>query len=162
MKEETSAGLLKILQGWLPILTMVGAALWTIYTYSEQQRVAALVVDKQNQRESAIRQFEAQRPFLDKQLALYFETSEVVGRLVTLAPTDPKWSQDERRFWALYWSELSMVEQDGVEGAMVRLGTSLKKYKADPSQISAVEKDALGLAHSIGASIKRRWTERIE
>lgn len=163
MKEETSSDVLKLLQSWLPILTVAAAALWTVYTYNDQQKAAALLGNEQSKREASLRLFEAQKPFLDKQLALYFETSEIVGRLVTIPITDPRWASDERRFWALYWSELTMVEQGEVAQAMVAFGRSLTAYQATVNDTTktALRNASLDLAHTIGRSIKSRWTEQI-
>jgi hypothetical protein len=71
----------------------------------------------------------------------------------------------------LYWSELAMVEDGGVESAMVQFGNRLKDYKARRKTLKDhnqpidefVEKrpmdDAsLDIAHAIRHSIETGWT----
>src|SRR5271165_886051 len=124
-----SHGLLGLAQAWLPVLTVVGGALWGLFTYLDHAKEAAktLAESEQNQaierkdqseRESRTRLIEAQKPFLDKQLALYLETSQVVGRLVAEDMYWQEWSRDLERFEELYWSELTMVEHTEVASAM--------------------------------------------
>ncbi|HYC12735.1 MAG TPA: hypothetical protein VEC75_00700, partial [Stellaceae bacterium] len=67
-----------------PVLTAVIAGLWALYTYinhlDEARRAAAL----QAQADARTRQIASQKPFLEVQLKLYFETSQVVGHLVAI------------------------------------------------------------------------------
>jgi hypothetical protein len=57
-----------------------------------------------------LRLIEAQRPFLDRQTKLYFETSEIIGRLLVQDFSEPAdWWKAERRFWALYFGELALI-----------------------------------------------------
>jgi hypothetical protein len=109
--------LLNLIQAWLPVLTVVVGALWGLYTFIDHQKEVAREADRQQSQQAATRLLEAQKPFLEKQLALYFEAAQVVGKLVTLKPGDTEWGNNENRFWQLYWSELSMVE-DGTLKAL--------------------------------------------
>ena len=113
---------LSILQAWLPVLTVVGGALWGLYTYLDHQKDAQRQAAIQAEKDNATRRIEVRKPFLEKQLALYFETAQIAGRLATLTPESKFWPDTEGRFWALYWSELSMVEDGIVEEAMVAFG----------------------------------------
>jgi hypothetical protein len=140
----------------LPVLTAVVGAIWALYAYldhAKQDRAARLV--------------EIQRPFLEKQLALYFETTQVTGDLVSLDGWhDQKWLDRTHRFWALYWSELAMVESRDVEGAMVefgraltetenaRTGTDQANFRAHQNSLNGL---ALDVAHAIRASIESSW-----
>ena len=47
------------------------------------------------------------------------------------AMTNPKYKDDVKRFWALYWSSLSMVEHEVVEKAMMNVGERLNAYLPD-------------------------------
>src|SRR6266550_849493 len=152
--------LLDVVQNWLPVLTVVVGALWGLWTYIESQKAAeelrltqAKTFEEQRQaqqkeadaqqrlqvaREANTRRVEAQKPFLTKQLELYFETANVVGKLVTLAPAPTDQSSKEyeealRRFYALYWSELSMVEHKNVESAMVVFKNALENRLKESS-----------------------------
>ena len=65
------------------------------------------------------RALEARKPFLARQLDLYFETAEVVGKLVTIDDWDSdEWKAKRARFAILFWTTLSLVEDDPVKEAM--------------------------------------------
>jgi hypothetical protein len=120
----------KVIQGWLPVLTVVVGAGWALYTYLDHQKDAARLLRLQADKEMVTRRIEAQKPFLQKQLDLYFETAHIVGKLVTMEPSSSgEWSTLTNRFWALYWSELSMVEHRMVEARMKRFGDALLRYQ---------------------------------
>jgi hypothetical protein len=132
-----SHGLLGLAQAYLPVLTVVGGALWGLFTYLDHAKEAAktlaaseqnLTIERRNQseRESHTRLIEAQKQFLDKQLDLYLETSKVVGRLVSEDLNFNNWESDRLRFEELYWSELTMVEHTEVASAMVEFRTALQ------------------------------------
>ena len=97
---HSGSELLKFATGVLPILTVIVGALWGLYQYIQHR------IDTEA-KESRARLIEVRRPFLEKQLTLYFETASVVGRLVSKDPTSQQWQSDEERFWALYWVELA-------------------------------------------------------
>ena len=61
------------------------------------------------------------QPFLQKQLDLCFEASDAASRLAT-EPDPVEWEKNRRIFWRLYWGTLSIVEDPGVEKAMIKLG----------------------------------------
>jgi hypothetical protein len=45
--------------------------------------------------------------------------AQVTGQLVTSSNyTSPEWTKNVRRFEQLFWTELSMVEDEGVKQAM--------------------------------------------
>jgi len=171
-------GLLSLAQAWLPVLTVVGGALWGLFTYIDHAKQAAvaqaesdkkLAVDRANQslRESRTRLIEAQKPFLDRQLALYFETAKIVGRLVTEDVGSPGWADDETRFNELYWSELTMVEHAEVAAAMVGFRTALSPVSKKRPELLAnasvvIDRDplrnaALGVAHALRKGVEQSW-----
>jgi hypothetical protein len=154
-----NAAILSVVLAWLPVLTVVAGGLWGLYTYIDHQNEVQRQSAADSDRDAATRRIEAQRPFLEKQLALYFETAQVAGRLVTLDVKSGDWSDAEQRFWALYWSELSMVEHKIVEQAMVEFGKALKAYKEAPNSEtkSAIDIAALNLAHAIRSGIEDAW-----
>jgi hypothetical protein len=123
------------------IVAVVGAA-WTLYRYIVTRRI------------------EVRQPFLNKQLELYFKAASVVGNFAKIKPNTEEWKKNESDFWELYWSELSIVESNQVEKAMINVGEALKSYKADP--INDKKKEELNdriyeLAHAIRDSIKQGW-----
>ena len=164
-------GLLGVAQAWLPVLTVVVGALWGLYTYLDHAREAAAAVREteknlatehaiQSGRESRTRLIEAQKPFLDKQLVLYFETAQVVGRLLTEDMSTPEWDRDKIRFEELYWSELAMVEHTEVASAMVNFRPVLVTVKVKRGQL-LTEPDAttaaLGVARALRKGIEESW-----
>jgi hypothetical protein len=166
--ETISHRVLRIVQAWLPVLTVVVGALWGLYTFLAHEKEAAEASARQTQGEAATRAIEAKQPFLKKQLALYYETATIAGKLVTLTPSDTEWHDLERRFYELYWSELAMVEDHSVETAMVEFSRTMNEYKAnfknvagDPDRLqdarSPLNTAALDLAHAIRASISTQW-----
>jgi len=157
---------LGLTQSLLAPMTAIIGGLWVVLTYVDGQH-------ESRRKENETRRLEAQRPFLEKQLALYFETAQVTGKLIVLTPDDKNWPETEKRFWALYWSELSMVEDSGVEEAMVKFSrqlidyTTVRKSQKDHNQAiddmqlkGNLEGAALDLAHAIRASIETRWSGR--
>jgi hypothetical protein len=157
--------LLNLIQAWLPVLTVVVGTLWGLYTYLDHQKEVANQAARQDKQQAAARLFEAQKPLLEQQLALYFEAAQVAGKLVTLKPGDSEWGNNENRFWQLYWSELSMVESRDVEGAMVNVGKQLVEYKKYPNKdenIHALNTSVYELAHAIRNGIQTAWISKID
>jgi hypothetical protein len=136
----------------MPFLTVagsaiaaVGAALWALFQFI------------------ATRRLQARQPFLTKQLELYFRAASVVGQFAILKPENEEWRKNEEIFWELYWSELSVVESQEVEDAMVAVKEALEPYKASPTDKTraALNETIYKLAHAIRDSIKRGWRGRI-
>ena len=176
-------GLLGLAQAWLPVLTVVGGALWGLFTYLGQAKETAktqaaseqnLAIERkgQSERESRTRLIEAQKPFLDKQLALYLETSQVVGRLVAESLYWTNWDTYRQRFEELYWSELTMVEHTEVASAMVEFRTTLQAVVEKRSKLKSENKieeefntidrnglrdSALVLAYALRRGIEESW-----
>ena len=157
------------LKSWLPVLTVVIGALWGLYTYLSHETEAAQTLTLQAQKDAKTREIESRRPFLKKQLALYFETAVVIGKMVTITPDVEEWSGVERRFWELYWSELAMVEDKTVEAAMVQFSKYLYDYTANyktvasknPARLDELRRPLYGasleIAHAIKTSIAVEW-----
>jgi hypothetical protein len=119
---------------------------------------------QQMSKDSRSRLIEAQRPFLEKQLELYFETAQVAGKLVSRDIGAPEWWDADKRFWALYWVELGMVEPDVVETAMKTFGDTLRKLEQspnDPNLKSQLQFAALDLSHAIRSGIESSWGNAI-
>lgn len=148
----------------LPVLVALAGGIWAVITYIDKQSVARLEEARIAEQEAQTRLLEAQQPFLERQLDLYFETSEVLGRLAMADPGSDVFSTAEDRFWALYWSELSLVESHGVEAAMVRAGQTLPPYsgarRGDPSfdcLQSNFQSSVYYVAHALRDAITERW-----
>jgi hypothetical protein len=104
-------------------------------------------------------------------LKLYFATARVVGSLVSENPRSPDWETARRKFWALYWSELSMVESELVERAMKDFGDKLRELEKAPELtplttardpvgdafVEPLREPAYKLAHAIRVAIEDAW-----
>jgi len=163
----TTTAVLTLTQGLLPALTAIVGGLWIVWTYIDNQKHAQLAQVEQARRESDARTFEARKPFLDKQLALYIETSQVTGQLVSADDLlDPEWKNKLRRFEQLYWTELSMVEDDIVKSAMEDFGTkarsiNVRKASLNSSELSRemgdLRQSSYRLAKALRSGIESRW-----
>lgn len=131
---------------------IVGAA-WTIYAWDEV----------------AVR--ESQKPFLEKQLQLYVETSKVAAKLTDLplrasagAAPEETWDGASRRFWELYRGELVVVADKGVADALVRFGkqtVQVESCRSRPEECRDIQARlkplAAALAQTIRTSIEKSW-----
>jgi len=146
------------LKAYWPIITAIVVAGWVAFTWLADQRKLWENRRVEAEKLAEVRLFEARKPFLDKQLQLYFETAQVVGRLVTLDRQSGAWSENAQRYRALYWSELSMVEHKIVETAMVRFGAILDLHERTGRYKSELEFRSYCLAHAIRDAIQDAWT----
>ena len=109
------------------------------------------------------RAIDARRPFLDLQLKLYQDATKTAAILATSSDAK-ELGAAEIRFWQLYWGELAMVENGGiqakdggVEGAMVRFGAELQKHSENRSTL---QQRSLDLAHTCRDSLAESWNVR--
>ena len=104
------------------------------------------------QKEAESRSVEAKKPFLDRQLVLYTEASQIAAKIATSTDSN-ELAISQQRFWGLYWGELALVENKGVESAMVAFGKALKG-SAPQEQL---QKLALALARACRESLDKSW-----
>ena len=126
------------------LLTILGAVVafsWGVFKYFE---------DNKNLVES--RRIEATKPFLERQLKLYTEATQVAS---TIANTEdsPERRAAEERFYLLYWGELVMVENEGVEAAMVAFEKGLND-KVPAKQLKDL---SFNLARACRNSLALSW-----
>jgi|tagenome__1003787_1003787.scaffolds.fasta_scaffold20773098_2 hypothetical protein len=133
----------------LSSLTAIGGGVWIVVTYMRTQ--GDLV---------ATRLFESRKPFLELRLKLYSEAAQVAGKLVTESYGSSEWNKAIFRFWELYWSELSAVEDTNVESAMVGLGKVIGKIATSgakqPHQ-DELETATYRLAHAVRDGLVAEW-----
>jgi hypothetical protein len=107
---------------------------------------------------------EARKPFIDKQLELYIRTAKVAGALVSVNTGIPRaeWMKTFREFEELYWTELSMVEDERVKQAMQDLYPRLK-WARDQAEVVpeekwlAIQQSSYRLAKALRSSIEATW-----
>ena len=136
-KKESAETLIK----WVSTLVAVGGLIWGITSFLITSRVQA-----------ETRQLEARKPFLERQLTLYTEVTQNAAILATSNDLDAI-EQARQRFWELYWGELSMVENRGVEIAMIKFGKCLN----DDCSQEELRPLALGLARACRESLAASW-----
>jgi hypothetical protein len=123
---------------------------------ARQQREAE---QKQKEIEAALR--EARKPFLQRQQELYFEAATQAAKLATLNG-GPEREGARKRFYQLFWGEMSVVEDRAVEEEMVKFKQALEAYEAEKSENqqasrSELEQRSLRLAWSCRDSLARGW-----
>lgn len=140
---------------WLKILGLVGALAsfaWGVYQWRVKSDRELAQARSEADRVAASRKIEATKPFLERQLKLYTEVSQVAATLSTSADSGER-GKATKRFWELYWGELALVENREVEAAMVELGKALGRGASQ----SELQQLSLRLAHSCRASLDRSW-----
>jgi predicted DNA-binding WGR domain protein len=149
-----------------PTFGTVGSAVWIAYTYFDRQREAHTQQLLQLEKENKTRMLEARKPFNDRQLALYSEVSQVTGRIVTSTNfSNGEWAANVVRFWQLFWTELSMVEDERVKQAMQRFGKQLnimieagrESEDAREKELKLLQQRGYQLASALRASIEDSW-----
>lgn len=127
-----------LLAGIWTVATAVAAGWWAVYQFEarrEDEKTERTLARIEAERNTAIaHRIEAQKPFLQKKLEIYFETIQIAERLVEweLNPLDDKWKVAAKRFWELRWGELEMVGDAGIRQAARRVGQQIVETENDP------------------------------
>jgi hypothetical protein len=148
MSPETAKLIGDLIPASSGLATIVGG-IWIVITYIRGQRELAVT-----------RLLESRKPFLELLLRLYNETAQVAGKLVSSDYGSPDWNKACYRFWELYWSELCVVEDGKVEGAMKALGKVLGKIANSGNKLALrdeLEGATYALAHALRDGIIREW-----
>ena len=150
---------------WIKIITpivTVGGILVGIWQFIKSKR------NLQN-KELEQRKFEMEKMLLNNesnaiakfkefQLAKYTEASEIISRIIYTDNYETEdFKSDVKRFWQLYWVELSSVEDLQVESAMVFLGKHIKTLEEKEfSGVNEEEKKKLrNLGYDVAQAIKK-------
>src|SRR5579859_1289142 len=128
--------LLSIVRELLPIMTALIGGLWIAGTYLHEQglrREQEATQYKQqvqaNEKERALRLFEARKLYSDRQLQLYFEVSNVIGKMLTADLSSSESDALFNRFAALEYSEIIIVDAGPVAGAMKDFENAAQLYQ---------------------------------
>ena len=125
----------------LGAMIAIGGFLWGMFTYFDAR-----------EREAETRRIEAMKPYLERQLKLYTEATQIAATLATVT-ADSIEDKTMQRFWELYWGELALVENADVEKAMVQFGQGLQNgYNK-----SRLQQLSLELAHACRESLATSW-----
>ncbi len=143
-----------------PIITVAGILIG-IWQFNKGQE--SLQTKELEQRQFELKkmqignQFEAIAKFKELQSIKYTEATETISNIIY---TDNYQSDDFKknlkRFWQLYWVELSAVEDGDVESAMVKLGKHIELLETKKFEnVTETERDKLfSLGYSVAQSIK--------
>jgi len=93
--------------GWLgTAIVTVGGAIWAVTRYLQNAKL------------------EYVKDFNTRQLNTFFKTAETVANLVAEIDQQ-KWGQHQTTFWHLYYGDLVLFENPGIECAMTYFGAKL-------------------------------------
>ncbi len=105
--------------------------------------------------------WEAQKPFLRRQMELCFEASAVASTLAT--SNDQKvWTETKSRFYQLYWGELAIVEDIKVETQMVKFERLMQEQNPSNLPAKQLAARALQISHACRALISASWEIPLE
>lgn len=142
-KTATKTGVERI-EAYSKILLAITALLgflWGIYQYADT-----------NLKQSETRRIEATAPYLERQLKLYTEATQVASQIAT-STDQVAIAKATTRFWELYWGELALVEDGDVEFKMKAFGEALLE-KIDQETLKSL---SLSLAHACRDSLSKSW-----
>ncbi len=136
----------------LAVLGAIGSFLWGVFIWSDKSQKYLRAVSVEQERVAGTRRIEATKPFLELQLKLYTEATQVAAVIATSEDREER-RRATARFWRLYWGELALVEDTNVEKAIKALGDGLgtSAVKEQLEQLS------LSLAHACRISLDRSW-----
>jgi hypothetical protein len=140
---------------WLKLLSAAGALgtfFWGVWVWQDQSRRSLEQQRLEAARNAETRRIESTRPFLERQLKLYTEATQIASAIATTKDS-PERSKALQRFWQLYYGELALVENKEVEAAMVRLGRALQSG----ASAELLRGLSLQLAHRCRESLDRSW-----
>jgi hypothetical protein len=160
-----SASMLDLAKAWVPVAAMIAGGLWAVYTYTDGQQQQAAAREANAVRETRAAFVQARQPFLERKMALFFETSRLAADLSHTEAGTPGWKAAEDRFWTLYWGEMSIVEKNPVEKCMMAFGETLTDYKIARDPLSkgllknALENVSYRLAHAMRYELLEDWAD---
>jgi len=125
----------------LGVLIAAAGFVWGVYQYFDKR-----------EREIENARVEAVRPFLERQLELYTEASQMAAVLATTENVTER-ATAEKRFWELYWGELALVEDRGVEEAMRLFGRGL----TNGAELAQMQQLSFLLAGALRDSLAQSW-----
>jgi hypothetical protein len=140
---------------WLKFLSIIGAIgsfVWGVWVWQDKAEKERAQARFDAARYAETRRVEAMKPFLDKQLALFTEATQVASYIAN-APSREGAAKQIERFWQLYWGELALVERGNVAKAMIAFGNGLNG--GQPPRV--LQGLALDLAHACRDELAVAW-----
>jgi hypothetical protein len=136
----------------LAALGAIASFIWGVWVWQDKSDKELQQQKLEARRRSESRRIEATQPFLERQLKLYTEVSQVAALIATSDDSYEK-TKATQRFWELYWGELALVENQEVESAMVAMGRSIEGSAEHDER----KQLSLQLAHACRKSLDRSW-----
>ena len=137
----------------VPLLAALTAPTVGLIQFGLSQEQAARVTAAARTREAELRaetaRQEANRAFNTKRLALYERAILVTGRLASEPIGSPQFQKAQRGFESLFWSQLPLVEDEGVRRAMAELRAEL-----DVRDPNGINQSVLNVANAIRADLR--------
>jgi hypothetical protein len=140
-----------VLKAISPILA-IAVFFWGIYTYHDTSKNQLEAQIAEAKRSAETRRIEATLPYLNKQLDLYTEATQITAIIATSIDQE-EISIATKRFNELYWGELAMVERSEVAQAMVDFHRALEDNKGKVE----LKNLALKLAHACRDELAESW-----
>jgi hypothetical protein len=140
---------------WFKLLGVVGVIasfLWGVWVWKDKSNNELAQQRLEAQRLADSRRIEATKPFLERQLKLYTEASQVAA-LIATSDEKREIQKATTRFWQLYWGELALVENKEVESAMVAMGRAI----TNGANRNETRQASLSLAHACRQSLDKSW-----
>jgi hypothetical protein len=140
---------------WLKFLSIIGAIgsfVWGVWVWQDKAEKERAQARFDAARYAETRRVEAMKPFLDKQLVLFTEATQVASYIAN-APSREGAAKQIERFWQLYWGELALVERGNVAKAMIAFGNGLNS--GQPPRV--LQGLALDLAHACRDELAVAW-----
>jgi hypothetical protein len=157
----TTQAILMLIQGLLPAMTAIVGGLWIVFTYLENQKIVEQQRSDQLRQQWRAQLIEARKPFLERQLKVYFDAANAIGKLVVGMQT-PEWDKAHDRFQELYWSDVVLVESKDVKTWIGFLQGHATVHREKRSDITAkiVKESAQKAVATIREDIESSWRGR--
>lgn len=147
---ETGGSRLRTLSEFGQVLSVVVGVVLSIQSFNAAREKEAVARMAEVRKEA----LEAAAPLLQLRQKYYLETIRAAQVLATPDTHSPEQlKQAETRFWELYWGELSLVEDEQVEKAMMEMGRAL----AGKQPLSQRRTASYRLAHALRGSLLESW-----
>ena len=125
---------------------------WGVWQYFRSERAKQVQLKAERERDAHRRRIEATRPFLERQLQFYLEATKVAS-IIAVSKEEHAVCAATHRFKELFWGELALVEDEGVEIAMLNFKSALDRDL--PAE--ELEQMSLALAHACRESLAKSW-----
>jgi hypothetical protein len=144
----------------LTILIPVAGAVWSLYTYNQNQHEIARIrsIDADSQIRAKL--VELQKPFIEHQFATYKDLTQIVGELLSFTGDRAEWDKNFYKYWRLHYGPVTLVEDENVHDAKIKYGSALQAYtdKGSAETRKGLEDASQELIKAMNVSLSGSWT----